>query len=413
MVYNYGPLLISLLFVAVVVTAPLFAWHVRRGNVAALSLLAWILVLNLFSFVSACMFSGRDWSKHNGRGFCDLFVKLQITSNLGVSCAVAAVTLLLYRIISSSSLLLRLRRHRVVEDVLLCWTTPAVVMSLHYLVQDTRYVVFRCLGCQYLVARLWLLVVLTLLLLLLWAVVLLVVLLLALACFLRNRRDARDLLHCTNSGMTVARFSRLLIFCFLVVLVMVPILAYFFSQDAKGLRLPYRFKDVHNSLTWGLILHADMGAPFYDRWVWIGLAYALFMVLGTGADSLAMYRLWVVAVVGADRSRYILEWCGRAWRRTQSRTESAVDPWLATHSSRPPPSDSPSGGSFLLTHMRGVPARAQPPGAEGKSDGHETADAWLLSTRGEGGSLPDQQCGRSRVPRLQDYEFRIEVHNHS
>ena len=108
--------------------------------------------------------------------------------------------------------------------------------------------------------------------------------------FFRKRKDVKDILLCTNSGLNIKRFARLLIFSFLIVFAMIPLSLYYFVSQAEVLKNPFHWDQVHNE-EWNVIYFYDFGFfTFYDRLVNCILSVLAFIIFGLGSDALDMYK---------------------------------------------------------------------------------------------------------------------------
>ena len=153
--------------ITLIVDLPPLIWHYKNKNLAACCLISWIILLNLFAFVNATIWSSDDvehW--YDGQGLCDVEVKLFVG-------ATVALPLALLRIIRGLALVLgtkngtglttaKERRRRAAFDLITCLFCPFILMALHYIVQPNRYYIWRVSGCQISVDNSWVSVVLLL-----------------------------------------------------------------------------------------------------------------------------------------------------------------------------------------------------------------------------------------------------------
>lgn len=150
-----------------IIDLPPLIWHYKNKNLAACLLIAWIMLLNLFAFTNAIIWSSNDvehW--YDGQGLCDIEVKLFVG-------ATVALPLALLRIIRGLALVLGTKngtclttlkdqRRRAALDIFICLICPSVLMILHYIVQPNRYYIWRISGCQISIDNSWVSVVLLL-----------------------------------------------------------------------------------------------------------------------------------------------------------------------------------------------------------------------------------------------------------
>ncbi|CDO91821.1 unnamed protein product [Kluyveromyces dobzhanskii CBS 2104] len=291
---GYSQAIIALSTIAFVVLLPPLAWHSYTRNTPAIILITWLLLMNVKAIVDAGIWGGADYQdKWFGYGWCDIVTKIQIGANVGVSCAVANIAFNLLRILRANKEIPDNRSWKKIRvDLAISLVTPICVMGLIYLVQVFRFGVFRYNGCQSMLSPTWVTTVLYTVWMLIWSMIGFVYATLLLFVFYKKRKDVRDILHCTNSGLNISRFARLLIFCMLIILIMFPFSIYSFASDLKNVSATYRhysFKETHNKSLWNVILHFDPGQPLYSVWLYIVMSYLVFLIFGLGSDALTMY----------------------------------------------------------------------------------------------------------------------------
>lgn len=147
-------LLLSLLIL------PPMLWHFTNRNIGATSLIAWLLLLNLQSFLDAMLWSHDDMSRwYDGQGLCDVQVKILVASWVGVPASVACILRALARVMDTEKATLGLstgqRRWGVGLELSWCVGLPVLQMPLHYVVQSRRYYIVGIVGCLPAVSNSW------------------------------------------------------------------------------------------------------------------------------------------------------------------------------------------------------------------------------------------------------------------
>ena len=142
----------ALAFLTILFCIPPFAWHVKNRNIAASSLIFWIVLTNLFNFVNSLIWANDDLdSWWHGYVLCDIEVKLMNAANVGIPASVAAIMRSLALVLDTDRTVLRptsaQRRRRLALDILLCFGAPAYMILVHYFVQNIRYYIFAISGC--------------------------------------------------------------------------------------------------------------------------------------------------------------------------------------------------------------------------------------------------------------------------
>ena len=150
----------TLAFIAIMIDVPPFVWHMRNHNVAAASLVFWILLSNLMNFINALIWPTDDIQNWwHGRVLCDMEVKLMIAVTVGVVGSLACIMRNLATVLDTNRTVLSLskaqKRRQIVIDCLFCFGGPLYVMAIHYVVQANRYYIFAISGCTVSYVRSW------------------------------------------------------------------------------------------------------------------------------------------------------------------------------------------------------------------------------------------------------------------
>lgn len=147
------------LLVALLITPPM-CWHYQNRNIGAMFLVLWIVVMNLQSFVNALIWSNDNipaW--YTGAGLCDVEVKLVEAWGIAGPASLACVLRGLANAMNPSRATLvkseAARLRDLAIDLTACVGLPALTMSFHYIVQDSRYSVFGITGCVAMTSKTW------------------------------------------------------------------------------------------------------------------------------------------------------------------------------------------------------------------------------------------------------------------
>ncbi|THG94556.1 hypothetical protein EW026_g6937 [Hermanssonia centrifuga] len=132
---------------AILVLIPLGS-HWRARNVATLSMITWLFLINMIYGINALVWAGNVDIKTPV--WCDITTKLII----GASSAFPAAALCICKYLEmvASGRVVRLtsidHRRRMIFEVLLCVGVPVTLMVLHYIVQGHRFDIIEDFGCQ-------------------------------------------------------------------------------------------------------------------------------------------------------------------------------------------------------------------------------------------------------------------------
>lgn len=141
-----------LALMALIIDIPPLAWHIRNHNLAASSLVCWVMLSNLMNFSNALIWPTDDteiwW---DGSGLCDVEVKLMIAINFGFVGALVCIMRKLAKVLNTKRTVLSPsraeRRRETAVECLLCFGGPIYSIAVHYIVQPSRYYIFAISGC--------------------------------------------------------------------------------------------------------------------------------------------------------------------------------------------------------------------------------------------------------------------------
>ena len=306
--------------IAIFLDIPPFVWHVKNRNLPAASLVFWILLPLSFDFINALIWPTDDTSKWwCGYGLCDVEVKFLLASTTGLPGSLAGIMRNLALILDTENTVLvqslTQRRKKLVAEILLSFGFPIYMICIHYIVQPTRYYIFAIAGCVTSFDDSWP----TVILVWIWP---------SLLCFmaayyssksipspffwsyssfvvlvtvrmLKYRRDFSSILESSNSNLTKSRFKRLFFMSATMVLIVLPVELYTLYRSVSFPLIQYDWKAIHGSSWSEIIMVPTGGKVFYDHWIHIAIAFALFFFFGLGKDAIRMYRRWL-SKVGFD-----------------------------------------------------------------------------------------------------------------
>lgn len=288
---GYQATIIALCTLGVIALTPPLAWHASTRNIPAIILIVWLLLVEIKYIVNAAIWSGDDFmQKWDGKGWCDVMVKLQIGANVGISCAVTNIIFNLHIVLKADNVLLEVGTwKKILRDLSISLITPIMVMGLSHIFQISRYSITPYYGCVAYFAPTRATTAVYTMWLLIWSLIGAVYAVLVLYIYYKKRKDVQDILYCTNSGLNISRFARLLIFSFLIILVIFPFSIFLFVKDLKSVKGGINFKDIHAPEFWFTIIKLRIGKTSVDIWLYVLMSFMVFLIFGLGSDALKMY----------------------------------------------------------------------------------------------------------------------------
>ncbi|KAK6460893.1 pheromone A receptor-domain-containing protein [Scheffersomyces coipomensis] len=283
----------SLSFISFILLIPAFIWHCRSKNIPAICLIFWLQFINYNTFVNLLIWSGEDfYDKWNGKVYCDISTKFEAGSSTGKIAAVAALAMNLYMVLDAKHPIFLNPNSwkKKLIDLSICLITPIFIMATNFIIAGRRFIIVRFQGCTsayvYSGATIALFSVWTIV----WSFFALVFAILTIYKYFMIRKDVGDILRCTNSGLNLRRFARLLIFSVIIILGVTPLAIYYFVGDVSVFRGPFNWSAVHNEL-WGNIEYFDFGFfLLYENFINMGLSVITFLIFGLGSDAVDMYK---------------------------------------------------------------------------------------------------------------------------
>lgn len=296
-----GLILAAFSFIALVILVPPLCYHFQQRNIPASSLILWFCIQNLTSFINAVIWSGEDYNqRYDGKIYCDITVRILSGATVGLLCATACIIFNLFMIISAKNhgYLSRDSKTKLVVNILMCWANPLLVMGVTVLAQTHRYDVARYNGCSapwsYTLGSVMLVSIWNVL----WIAVACVFAILTIIELARKRKDIKDILRCTNSGLNMRKFTRLTILSFLIVLVLSPVTLVSFAADVRAASsITPQIKQAYSMISWSQIFAYDIGVRnLSSKVVPIVFSFVTFFLFGLGTEALNMYRGFLVSI---------------------------------------------------------------------------------------------------------------------
>jgi pheromone a factor receptor len=150
--YPQAVLLPILAFPSWILCIPPLLWHFRQSNIAAGSLILWVVLINFFNSINPLI-----WPRDNlpewwdGKGWCDINVRIQVGAVVGTTASAAMIVRKLAKVMDTSNITVSLSRQSKIKEKVLevvwCWVYPLVLIIVYYVVQPARYFIYGISGC--------------------------------------------------------------------------------------------------------------------------------------------------------------------------------------------------------------------------------------------------------------------------
>ncbi|KAF2738549.1 Pkinase-domain-containing protein [Polyplosphaeria fusca] len=291
-------LLPTLALPAVILDLPPLLWHIRQRNVAAWSLILWLMIINFFNFINPLI-----WPRDNvtqwwdGNVLCDIEARMFVGFTVALAAASAMVMRKLAKVMDTRNITVTTGRgtkaREFTLDIIFCWGYPCVLMLVYYVVQSNRYFIFAVSGCVAAYTSSWPSAVfistgnITTLVATYFAVLLVYRL-------YKYRRDFPNMLAANSTNKS--RFLRLAIMSLILVVVYLPFSFFVLWENVKWINDSYSWGAVHGS-EWNTVIMVPTGGIVrYDKWAQIATGYLAFVIFGTGSDANNTYKKMMCAI---------------------------------------------------------------------------------------------------------------------
>ncbi|WWC87188.1 uncharacterized protein L201_002074 [Kwoniella dendrophila CBS 6074] len=122
-------------------------WHTRARNIATLSLIFWLFLANLVTFVNSLVWAGNY--RDNNPVWCDISSRILLLLNYALPACSLSQMRRLESVASTrrSVISARYDRRRMIEEISICLVSPLLLAGLTYIVQGHRYNIVENIGC--------------------------------------------------------------------------------------------------------------------------------------------------------------------------------------------------------------------------------------------------------------------------
>lgn len=136
-----------------ILNLPPLIWHIRNRNTAAISMVFWIMLINLISVINVIIWPYIDMrDMYDGQGLCDVEIKLIIGRTVGLNAAIVCLLRALAAVLNTEKTLLgptkAQKRRNLLIELGWCAGLPLLAMIFQYIVQLNRFALVGVTGCR-------------------------------------------------------------------------------------------------------------------------------------------------------------------------------------------------------------------------------------------------------------------------
>jgi pheromone a factor receptor len=284
---------ISLHIICFFLNIPPLIWHIMCKNIPATTLLVYLEIMMINGFVGAIVWGGSNYvTAWDGKGWCDLMIRFQLAISVGISSSISCVSLNLLMIFLTNKATTFWFNNKWVKpsvEIFCSIIFPFLISGISYFAQISRYMISQYSGCYAVLTKESISIVTFYLWIFFWSFVGTVFSFITLFLYFKKKRAAKEILVCTNSGLSVKRFIRLLAYCVLVICASIVFSAIIGSRLSINKDSFYNKKIVHGP-NWGFIYKTQhLATTDTNKWVLISISFISFFLFGVGQDAKKMY----------------------------------------------------------------------------------------------------------------------------
>ncbi|OBT43783.1 hypothetical protein VE00_06314 [Pseudogymnoascus sp. WSF 3629] len=290
--------ILSLLSILILIVP--FIFHLRARNTGACALIAYLTLFNLMVFTNILIWHDNNFADWwDGAILCDIEVKLTWPITVGVAASTMAITRSLAIVLDVENAELNpskaQRRRKVLVDLAICFAVPLLIVGLHHVVHNRRYLIVAIGGCTDSYSGSWV----SILIIWIWPLVFTLINVYYAALVLtrlhRHRYSISTIL--STHSLNTSHFLRLLLLSLLLLLIYLPINIYYFYINLSQPLEPFSWAAVHDPAVWAVIPYVPAKGVFtFDRYVPVAMAGFVFAFFGVGTEARRIYAVIFVAV---------------------------------------------------------------------------------------------------------------------
>lgn len=149
-VHAYILPIISLISIIILIVP--FIFHFRARNTGACALIGYLCVFNLMVFINVLIWPDDNFVNWwDGAVLCDIEVKIHWPITVGVAASTMAITRSLAIVLDVENGVLHpsraQKRRKVLIDLAICFAVPILIVGLHHIVHNRRYLIVAIGGC--------------------------------------------------------------------------------------------------------------------------------------------------------------------------------------------------------------------------------------------------------------------------
>ncbi|KAK9247153.1 pheromone A receptor-domain-containing protein [Lipomyces tetrasporus] len=283
---------------SLILSASPFFWNFRQRNLSATIFVIYVIIANITIIIQASLYGGPDVYEYwEGKVLCDIIGRLPYVCGTGIICSLASMARTLARILSKKvtlSVSVAQRRRELIVELLLCVGFPLLNLATFYVYQPFRYILLQHSGCIIIFDDSWASFWLNTFWQPFFPIVSAIYSAITIYRYFQRRRQFREVLRSSQSGLTVARFARLLFFCITVMFVELPLAIVTLVTNVKPGIHAFNFSNTHAN--WNTIPRVVASGTRKDFYYFTIVSVLLFVYFGFGVDARNMYRDWLVAL---------------------------------------------------------------------------------------------------------------------
>ncbi len=285
--------LIALQAICLALNIAPIASHVISKNLPAVVLLLLFELMNLKGIVDVSVWGGDDYlTAWDGKGWCDIMIRVETIAFVGCYSTLFCILLNLFLIFMVNKATIWWFSHfkiRIGIEIFCSIIFPLIIMAASQAAISQRYSIYQMDGCTIALSKDGVSILTFFFWIFFWCFLDVCLTIGTVILFFKKRKTAKNILVCTNSGMSMRKFMRLLVFC-LTLLAILILTCLYLGFQLRETSSQFFSSEYHSKMFSQMVLRfAHESSLDIIKWIFVCCSFIGFLAFGTGKDAMEMY----------------------------------------------------------------------------------------------------------------------------
>ncbi|GMM29581.1 Ste3 protein [Martiniozyma asiatica (nom. inval.)] len=304
---NLRAALSTLSAIAFIINLPPTIWHIKSRNIPAIALSIYLECMLINIFTGAIIWGGSNYAeKWKGYGWCDIMIRIEFITSVGIPSSICCILLNLMIIFLANKITIYWFTNKylkITTEIIVSIVWPLLCSGLCYFAQSKRYVIFHITGCSAVLTNYSVAILVFFFWVFFWSFVATLLSIYTILLFYSKKKAAKNILTVTNSGLTLKKFSRLLIFCVIVTIISI-VLSCLLGLELTDINKKFYDDSIHGDFWKFIMFFKHYKKADYAGWIAIVVSICNFFVFGLSEEMLEAYSSFICPIGG----KKLIDW---------------------------------------------------------------------------------------------------------